>query len=57
MLDLFVVNDKEEVLQSPPPEKGFRPSQCTPLFMNAFLLRDAGAVIHTHSKVSILTHY
>jgi len=25
-------------------------SQCTPLFMNAYTMRNAGAVIHTHSK-------
>ena len=51
VLDIFVLNEKEEVLKAPPPEKGFRPSQCTPLFFNAFSMREAGAVIHTHSQV------
>jgi methylthioribulose-1-phosphate dehydratase len=29
-------------------------SQCTPLFMNAYLMRNAGAVIHTHSKHAVM---
>jgi methylthioribulose-1-phosphate dehydratase len=31
-----------------------RPSQCTPLFFNAFIMRGAGAVIHTHSRHAVL---
>eukprot|EP01102_Stenamoeba_stenopodia_P022304 TRINITY_DN923_c0_g5_i1.p1 TRINITY_DN923_c0_g5~~TRINITY_DN923_c0_g5_i1.p1 ORF type:complete len:237 (-),score=71.28 TRINITY_DN923_c0_g5_i1:64-774(-) len=52
--DLFVLTPEQEVLSSPPPEKGFKPSQCTPLFFNAYLLRDAGAVIHTHSQHAVM---
>lgn len=36
------------------PGGGLRPSACTPLFMLAFRLRDAGAVIHTHSNHAVL---
>lgn len=51
-VDMFVVDPAtEKVLASPPPAKGFRPSQCTPLFINAYTMRGAGAVIHTHSQV------
>ena len=32
----------------------YKPSQCTPLFMNAYLLRNSGAVIHTHSKKCVM---
>lgn len=42
-------------LSSPPPEKQLRKSQCTPLFMCAYLERAAGAVIHTHSKHALLS--
>uniref|UniRef100_A0A914WCG0 Probable methylthioribulose-1-phosphate dehydratase n=1 Tax=Plectus sambesii TaxID=2011161 RepID=A0A914WCG0_9BILA len=33
-----------------PVDKRLTKSQCTPLFMNAYTMRGAGAVIHTHSK-------
>ncbi|KAL1475176.1 hypothetical protein MTO96_020149 [Rhipicephalus appendiculatus] len=36
------------------PSGKLRKSECTPLFMNAFTLRGAGAVIHTHSKAAVL---
>jgi len=52
--DLFVLDEQENILSTPPPEKGFTPSQCTPLFFNAYLLRDAGAVIHTHSQNAVM---
>eukprot|EP00026_Physarum_polycephalum_P015446 Phypoly_transcript_16130.p1 GENE.Phypoly_transcript_16130~~Phypoly_transcript_16130.p1 ORF type:complete len:291 (+),score=54.00 Phypoly_transcript_16130:26-874(+) len=52
--DIFILNEKEEVLKAPPPEKGFRPSQCTPLFFNAYTMREAGAVIHTHSQNAVM---
>jgi ribulose-5-phosphate 4-epimerase/fuculose-1-phosphate aldolase len=29
-------------------------SQCTPLFMNAYLMCGAGSVIHTHSKQAVM---
>ncbi|XP_044252606.1 methylthioribulose-1-phosphate dehydratase [Tribolium madens] len=52
--DLFVQNIKGEDLQLPPPEKKLKKSQCTPLFMCAYTARNAGAVIHTHSKAALL---
>lgn len=38
----------------PPPEKKLKKSQCTPLFMCAYTARNAGAVIHTHSKYALI---
>lgn len=29
-------------------------SQCTPLFMLAYTMRNAGAVIHTHSPAAVM---
>ncbi|XP_075725701.1 uncharacterized protein LOC119180002 isoform X2 [Rhipicephalus microplus] len=52
--DLFVQDMEERFLSGPPPHKKLRKSECTPLFMNAFTLRGAGAVIHTHSKAAVL---
>ena len=35
--DMFVISaETYEVIRSPPPEKALRPSQCTPLFFNAY---------------------
>ena len=31
-----------------------KPSECTPLFMAAYTMRDAGACIHTHSQNAVL---
>ncbi|KAI8817519.1 methylthioribulose-1-phosphate dehydratase [Fimicolochytrium jonesii] len=42
------------VLRSPPPSLGFKPSQCTPLFANAYDMRGAGACIHTHSQNAVM---
>ncbi len=44
----------ETVLYEPPSYKKFKKSQCTPLFMNAYTMRGAGAVIHTHSKNCVM---
>lgn len=44
----------EKVLYEPPSYKKFKKSQCTPLFMNAYTLRNAGACIHTHSKNCVM---
>ncbi len=41
-------------LDAPDPQKGYKQSQCTPLFFNAYTLRGAGAVIHTHSIHAVL---
>ncbi|KAJ7015958.1 class II aldolase/adducin N-terminal [Mycena alexandri] len=45
------------VLPFPQPEPSphtDRESQCTPLFWNAFDLRDAGSCIHTHSQNAVM---
>ncbi|XP_078346597.1 methylthioribulose-1-phosphate dehydratase-like [Oculina patagonica] len=52
--DLFVCDIEENDLCSPPPGKNLKKSQDTPLFMNAYTLRGAGAVIHTHSKHCVM---
>lgn len=52
--DLFVQNMQGEDIAGPPPEKKLKKSDCTPLFMNAYLMRGAGAVIHTHSKAAVM---
>lgn len=46
--DLFVLDEEGEVTSAPATD-GVRVSACAPLFFNAFRLRDAGAVIHSHS--------
>ncbi|XP_014674960.1 PREDICTED: methylthioribulose-1-phosphate dehydratase-like [Priapulus caudatus] len=45
--DMFVQTIEGEDITVPPPEKKLKKSQCTPLFMNAFTMRAATAVIHT----------
>lgn len=52
--DLFVQNIEGDDLELPPPAKKLKKSQCTPLFMCAYTKRNAGAVIHTHSKYALL---
>ena len=49
--ELFVLDDAGEVLESPASGKL---SACAPLFYNAFRLRDAGAVLHSHSINAML---
>jgi methylthioribulose-1-phosphate dehydratase len=51
--DLYVMDDAGAILESPK-TAGFSPSACSPLFFNAFRLRDAGAVIHSHSIYAML---
>jgi methylthioribulose-1-phosphate dehydratase len=36
------------------PTRPFKPSACTPLFYNAYLMRQAGACIHTHSQHAVM---
>jgi methylthioribulose-1-phosphate dehydratase len=50
VLDAFT----KQVLQGPPKELNFTPSQCTPLFFNAFDMRQAGSCIHTHSQNAVM---
>ncbi|NP_001123086.2 APAF1 interacting protein isoform X1 [Nasonia vitripennis] len=52
--DMFVQDIEGKDLELPPPEKKLKKSQCTPLFMCAYTARNAGAVIHTHSKFAVM---
>eukprot|EP01100_Stratorugosa_tubuloviscum_P011948 TRINITY_DN544_c0_g6_i1.p1 TRINITY_DN544_c0_g6~~TRINITY_DN544_c0_g6_i1.p1 ORF type:complete len:230 (+),score=103.13 TRINITY_DN544_c0_g6_i1:65-754(+) len=52
--DMFVLNINGQILSEPPAHKKFKASQCTPLFFNAYLMRNAGAVIHTHSQNAVM---
>lgn len=51
---MFVQKLNGETLYEPPAFKKYKKSQCTPLFMNAYLMRNSGAVIHTHSKNCVM---
>ncbi|KAH9494975.1 hypothetical protein Btru_018308 [Bulinus truncatus] len=52
--DIFVQTIDEQDIYLPPPSKKLKKSQCTPLFLNAYSMRNAGSVIHTHSKSAVL---
>ncbi|KAL6072861.1 hypothetical protein STEG23_003863, partial [Scotinomys teguina] len=52
--DMFVCDINEQDISGPPASKKLKKSQCTPLFMNAYTMRGAGAVIHTHSKAAVM---
>ncbi|KAG5357785.1 Methylthioribulose-1-phosphate dehydratase [Yarrowia sp. B02] len=50
--DMFVMDLKSrDYLRRSPT---FKPSACTPLFLSAYTLRDAGACIHTHSQAAVM---
>ena len=51
--DMFVYDLDGNEKSAPPPEKGYKASQCTPLFFAAYKHCDAGAVIHTHSQHAV----
>lgn len=51
--DLFQLNLKGEIV-TPPNDSTLKCSQCTPLFMLAYKMRGAGAVMHSHSKHAVL---
>jgi methylthioribulose-1-phosphate dehydratase len=51
--DLYVMDDAGAILESPA-SPGLKPSACQPLFFNAFTLRNAGAVIHSHSVYALM---
>jgi len=36
------------------PQKNLKESACTPLFWNAFDIRDAGSCVHTHSQSAVM---
>jgi methylthioribulose-1-phosphate dehydratase len=51
--DIYVLDDAGCVLERPS-DPGLTPSACLPLFFNAYRLRGAGAVIHSHSMHAML---
>ncbi|HJL19238.1 MAG TPA: methylthioribulose 1-phosphate dehydratase [Sandaracinaceae bacterium LLY-WYZ-13_1] len=51
--DLYVLDEDGAVLEEPA-DPGHRVSACAPLFFHAFRLRDAGAVLHSHSVNAML---
>jgi len=51
--DIFVTDEEGRVVRAPARE-GLRLSACTPLFLNAYRLRNAGAVIHSHGMHAML---
>jgi methylthioribulose-1-phosphate dehydratase len=52
--DMFVVDINEQLISGPDPNRNLKQSECTPLFMTAYRLRSAGAVIHSHSINAVL---
>ena len=52
--DLFVIDMDEEIIERPNPTRGLKQSECQPLFMLAYRLRSAGAVIHSHSINAVM---
>jgi methylthioribulose-1-phosphate dehydratase len=51
--DIYVLDEAGTVLESPA-TPGLAPSACSPLFFNAFRLRGAGCVIHSHAMYAML---
>jgi methylthioribulose-1-phosphate dehydratase len=51
--DLYVLDKDGEILERPA-DPQLKPSACLPLFFNAFRLRGAGAVIHSHAMPAFL---
>lgn len=52
--ELFVLNLDGETIHEPDACKNLKRSECTPLFFNAYHMREAGAVIHSHSTSAVL---
>ncbi len=51
--DLFTVDEQGTVLTRPV-DPSFKLSECAPLFLNAYRMRGAGAVLHSHSIHAML---
>jgi methylthioribulose-1-phosphate dehydratase len=51
--EIYVLDETGAVL-SGPDRPGLKPSECAPLFFNAFRLRDAGGVLHSHAIYALL---
>jgi methylthioribulose-1-phosphate dehydratase len=54
--DIFTLSlaDQHQVVAAPTSQKLLKVSECTPLFFNAYTLRNAGACLHTHSQAAVL---
>ena len=55
--DVFVLDASDLsacAVLKPPANPNLRVSECQPLFFNAFRMRDAGAVLHSHSVWAVL---
>lgn len=51
--DIYTMDLHGKVLAGPD-RPGLKPSECAPLFMSAFRLRSAGAVLHSHGIFAML---
>ncbi|MDA3960478.1 MAG: methylthioribulose 1-phosphate dehydratase [Planctomycetota bacterium] len=51
---IYELDLQGEVVAGPGPEFGLKVSECQPLFMAAYRLRGAGAVLHSHSVHAML---
>lgn len=53
--DIFVLaEDGETILEHPRSSRPLKISECTPLFFNAYNIRNAGACLHSHSQNAVL---
>ncbi|KEG15362.1 methylthioribulose 1-phosphate dehydratase [Trypanosoma grayi] len=52
--DIFVLDAAAQVVAPPRNTKVVKMSECTPLFFNAFTMRNAGACLHSHSQNAVL---
>ena len=50
----MIDEDGTTVLEAPPAEKKLKMSECTPLFMNAYKIANAGACVHSHSQNAVM---
>lgn len=50
--DIFELDEQGQVIRAPLGK--LKLTECAPLFMNAYRLRDAGAVIHSHGVYALL---
>ncbi|MBM4280877.1 MAG: methylthioribulose 1-phosphate dehydratase [Deltaproteobacteria bacterium] len=51
---IYELNRKGDIVAGPDPALGFTVSQCRPLFLAAMRLRDAGCVVHSHSRAAVV---
>ncbi|CAM1306774.1 APIP (predicted) [Pycnogonum litorale] len=52
--DLFQIDMNGEVIRGPPESKKLGKSSCTPVFMEPYRRRNAGSVMHIHSKNAVM---